>query len=194
MFFPVLIRGADIVATITVTVHSDAPLNYDWEGYGLKVQIPSEAVTSPTEMNIQATTSGQYELPPDVELVSGIYWISFPKQLLKPATLSLQHCCFLENSEQVSSLQFVTAKCTQKKLPYKFELVDNGSFSVHSNYGSIELDHFSGFGLVNRLRNKQFLRNKQYLAQIYTIQKHNTVWNVEIPVTKDLPIFKEVYI
>ena len=58
---------------------------------------------------------------------------------------------------------------------------------MHSNYYSIELDHFSGFGLVNQLR------NKQYLAQIYTYKKHNIVWNVEIPVTEEFQIFKKVY-
>jgi ankyrin repeat protein/serine/threonine protein kinase len=187
---PMSIRGAEIVEAIKVDISQDMLPDIDWEDHGLKLHIPSDAlksITSPVSMTIQASISGQYSLPPNMELVSGIYWISFPKRFSKPVTLSIQHCCHLQHPHQISALHFVTAKCTQKQLPYQFEQLSKGTFSTESCYGTIDLEHFSGLGVVQETKS----RNKKYFAKMYMQKKSSNVWHVRIPVIRDLSIHKK---
>ena len=95
-------------------------------------------------MNLQVTASfrGQYEFPKGCEQVSGVYCISFPLELDKPATLDIQHCIEITHNYQCSSLSF--ARCSQKNPPYKFELVQKDTtFKTHYPYGSVKTTHFS---------------------------------------------------
>ena len=130
------------------------PLDYYWEEHGLRLHIPADALDANTPtltMKIQASLSGQFKLPDDMELVSGVYWISFPaKSLVQPVTLELQHCAYLKQTEQ-TYLTFVTSKCSQKTLPYKFEPFDGGVFSSKSEYGIVQIKHFSGIAIASEV-------------------------------------------
>ena len=99
----VSIQGADNVGEMTLKVVPGEPLNYHWKGHGLRLHIPADALdpsTPPLIMRIQASLSGQFKLPDDMDLVSGVYWIYFPAGVLKkPVTLELQHCAYLEQTE-----------------------------------------------------------------------------------------------
>ena len=89
-----------------------------------------------------------------MELVSGVYWISFPAKFLKqPITLELQHCTHLEQTEQ-THLSFVTSKCNQETLSYKFKLLPKGVFSGSSDYGTVKLDKFSGMAACCKEKEK----------------------------------------
>ena len=150
-------------------------------------------------MTIRASINGQFLLPPDLELVSGIYWVSFSKHFSKPVTLSVQHCCNLEDSDQASSLCFVAAKCTQKELPYSFKKRNEKStFSTESCYGTIELTHFSGVGIGQYKQEEEEARknwNKRYIAQVYSISHREgniLIKTVHIPVCWDLELYRKV--
>ena len=91
---------------------------------------------------MRASLSGQYALPANCELVSGVYWAYCPVKFSKCATLEVQHC-----SSQREGLSFVRAECTQEQLPYVFWRQEGGVFSEHSSHGSIELSRFSGWGI-----------------------------------------------
>ena len=129
------------------------PLDYYWEEHGLRLHIPADALdtnTPPLTMKVQASLSGQFKLPDDMELVSGIYWISFPsKSLVQPVTLELQHCA--EQNEE-TYLTFVTSKCNQETLPYQFEPLSGGVFTTTSDYGAVQLYHFSGVAVARKKR------------------------------------------
>ena len=95
--FPV-IRGAYIIAQTKIEITPDQPLDYHWEGYGFNVHTPAGAISEergPVTLCIQASLSGDYQLPDDGVLVSGVYWLSLHphvKRFSKKVTLSLQHC------------------------------------------------------------------------------------------------------
>ena len=78
------------------------------------------------------------------------------------------------------ALTFVTAKCTQKTLPYTFKPLPGGTFS-ESEYGSISMDHFSGFGLSGLI---------SWFTSCHYIPKSTNTWDIHICVTpkKDLLI------
>ena len=153
--FPV-IRGADIVARTTVEITPDQPLDFHWEGHGFKVHIPAGAIRRErgrVTLCIQASLSGDYQLPDDGVLVSGVYWLSLHphvERFDKKVTISLQHCA--SDDESDSALTFV--KCTQRLLPYVFESLQERVSSTYVGYVSIETTAFSGFGVQKKLSGK----------------------------------------
>ena len=159
-------------------------------------------------MRIQTSLSGQFKLPDDMELVSGVYWISFPSEVLKqPITLELQHCAYLEQTEQ-THLTFVTSKCNQKTLPYKFKPLHGGSFSSKSDYGIVQIKHFSGIAAaskVNQSHSKEQQRDtddmsaeqsvpKKYLALTYYKQARSarTTWEMHFTIIPNLELCLKV--
>ena len=141
-------KGASITDSTTFSV---ATGDHKWEGHGFELSIPEGSVDSSTAtMKIYASTKGEYQLPDNTTLVSGVYWISCPHKFTKehPVTLKIQHCVKIKHPKQLDSLSFVAAKCTQKTLPYKFKIIPGGVFSTGNNIGSIQLTHFSAAAIV----------------------------------------------
>ena len=159
-------------------------------------------------MTIQASLSGQYQLPDDTELVSGIYWIAFPQKFSQPVTMELQHCACLEHPDQLSSLFFITAKCNQKTLPYQFQPLTGGKFSTNTSYGVIELNHFSGVGVGKRRgkrkgksggrkdkeeENEEEGEQKCYTARVFYIPQATTTWLMHFTIVCDLELCLKVH-
>ena len=134
---------------------------------------------------IQASLSGDYQLPDDGVLVSGVYWLSLHPHVGrfdKKVTISLQHCA----SDDDSSISFVTAKCTQGTLPYTFKpLLPGGSFA-DSGEGTVLVDHFSAVALSAKLKIK-------YAACTYYIPQQPNVTDIHITVTPNLDLQLKVW-
>ena len=101
-------------------------------------------------MAITALAGGEFEFPEDSELVSAVYGISISKPLLKPLTVSIQHCVLLETPEQCNSLQFVRAPIDDAILPFQFKFLPGGHFTPGNQYGSISLSQFCLIGISMR--------------------------------------------
>ena len=181
--FPV-IRGADIVAQTTVEITPDLPLDFHWEGHGFRVYIPADAVCRRVTLCIQASLSGDYQLPDDGVLVSGVYWLSLHphiKRFQNKATITLQHC-----ANDDSSVSFVTARCTQEPMPYHFEKLPGASFTTQKE-GAIQVDHFSGFAV-----SASSTSMSEYAICSYYIPKKLNVFDIHITVTQNLDLQLEV--
>ena len=210
----VSVRGADNVGEVSLEVLPGEPLNYYWKGHGLRLHIPANALdtnTPPLTMKIQASLSGQFRLPDDMELVSGVYWISFPaKSLVQPVTLELQHCAHLEQNEQ-TCLTFVTSQCNQETLPYQFEPLPGGVFTTSSDYGAVQLCHFSGAAVARKKRRRtqshsreqegdsndktaEQSATKQYVALTYYKQTRSirTTWEMHFTMIPNLDLCMRV--
>ena len=101
------------------------------------------------QIHAKASLAGQFIFPEDTQPISGVYWISCPYKFVKPVTVEIQHSG--TKPEYSSHLTFVVTNCTQKNLPYNFKILEGGVFSPSSQYGSIELTHFSGLGAAFQL-------------------------------------------
>ena len=162
------------------------PLTYHWEGHGFEIHIPADAISDdigPVTLSIQASLSGDYQLPDDDHVfVSGVYWLSLhpPVKFTKEVTITIQHC---GSNDADSTLTFATAKCTQKTLPYTFKPLSGGTFS-ESGYGSIQIDRFSGFGI--------FGKPKFYAFCTYYLPKQINVFEVHITVTRNIKLLLNV--
>ena len=138
----------DVVAETSFEVTSQAR-TYESRAYGVKLHVQQDSLPADCPqcmVEMRASLSGQYTLPANCELVSGIYWVYCAVKLSKHATLEVQHC-----STQGEGLSFVRAECTQEQLPYDFRWQEGGVFSEHSSHGSIELSRFSGWAIVRWL-------------------------------------------
>ena len=149
-------------------------------GHGFKVHIPAGAISEergPLTLCIQASLSGDYQLPDDGVFVSGIYWLSLHppvESFRKKITVTIQHCA----SNNDLTLSFVTANSTQMTLPYTFKAVSGGSFS-EPGYGAVQVDHFSAMAISGE---KWYF----YAFCTYYIPKALDVYHVHITVTPEL--------
>ena len=202
------IQGTEVVAQKIFTVTQEA-VDLDFEDYGFKLHVPEDALpaeVSETQLDVQVSLSGHFQMPSDSRLISAVYWVSSPHKFTKPITVEIQHCATLTNDEQCSHLTFVHSMCSQEKLPYMFMEQDGGVFTPHSSYGILSLPHFSGLGvIVKRLLRILFRPQaidaksnqqqpvqpeegevvEQYCAQLYTTKLVNE-WKADFVVTKNL--------
>ena len=183
------IRGVEVIGETDLVV-STKECFFEWVGYGLRLGISEDS--QPTGMdecrvNIKGSLSGPFQLPEDSDLLSPVFWISALCKFENPVTLGIQHCASRDEASFVD-LNFISAKCSQKTLPYTFKQLDGGRFSTDSSYGSIQLSHFSGFGIAGRKRTP-----RAYCAQIYyAIKEEASDWRVYFIITKDLNALKSV--
>ena len=201
------------MARTTVTLATGE--GYEWKGHGLRLTVPADALellSPPATITIQASLSGHYHLPDHTQLVSGVYWISFPGKFSRPVTLEVQHCANLQPAHETSSLTFVTAKCSQETLPYNFKPMTGGVFSADSRFGTIELSHFSGFAVVKKKTKRSQGKSDKgkgkdrgsgaegeaegeifYTVLTYYIpQTSSTTWITHFPIIWDLELFLQV--
>ena len=158
---------------------------FEWRGYGLRVHVPKGSLPRGMEeckINIKASLSGQFQLPEDSDLLSPVFWITATCKFTKPVTLEIQHCALTEDETVLSDLSFVSANCTQRDLPYRFKPVAGGVFSRHSSYGSIQLDHFSGIGIIGRILGTR----RSYCAHLYHTKNQLYEWRFYFVITQDL--------
>lgn len=162
--------------------------SFEWKGYGLRLDVPKNSIPASMAectINIKASLSGEFQFPEDSDLLSPVFWISAPCKFLKPVTLKIQHCALQKREDEtfISDLKFVSARCSQKSLPYTFRPLDEGVFTIHTSYGSIELTHFSGFGIIGRMRTP-----RSHCAHIYYSSEGILKWKLHFSITRNLDL------
>ena len=128
----------------------ESSYTFQWEEHGFKIHCPKGAVSIGTEVAVTAILSDQFILPKDIVLVSAVYAITVSKPLLKPLVIELQHCVDLRNDDQISCLKFVWVPLLH---PYRFSIIEGGTFNVGNRYGSIKRDQFCGMGIAAKISN-----------------------------------------
>jgi len=174
----------DVIGETSVVVTNE-PQTFHWTSYGLKIHIPQGALPDSLEdcrLLLKVGLSGQFALPQNTSLVSAVYWLdSEPRcKFSQPLTLEIQHCA---KSSQISRLNFILAKCSNRNLPYTFETLEGGKFSSQSAYGCIQLYHFSLITLVKRLLVGE--DSIRYRASLYFLKKGEYQREIHFVITKD---------
>ena len=191
------IRGIDAVGEVELEVTKEG-MNFQWKDYGFKLHIPENALpegVTKYSVNIKASLAGQFELPEGYELVSAVYWVATSGKFTIPVTIEVQHCA---NFSDPNQLCFVRTSRAQKSLPYKFKIIDGGSFSLGSKYGVLSTTHFCGIGVAKKVKPGE--HSCQYCAQVYFTAKHlQDYWYCHFVVTKNLEMcltvsYKEIAI
>jgi hypothetical protein len=136
-------------------------------------------------INIKASIAGQYEFPENSHLVSAIFWFRCDtvQKFTRPITVEIQHC----TKDNHTKLHFIRAVCCQKQLPYTFKQLPGGIFTSHSSNGVIEMNRFSGIGIIQEGGDREYCSQIFYLGQPNSCQIHFVVtWNLEPHLTVSL--------
>ena len=166
-----------------------------WSGYGFKLNILQGSLQAGVDqcvLHISVSFTGHYQLPDGQELVSPIFWV-YPDpfcQFQQKVTVEIQHCAKMTD---ITKLTFVKATCSQKSLPYIFKKLEGcGSFSKQSSYGSLELNHFSGFGVAGEDVERLYTASLYYLnhsESVSTVIHFVVSWNLDAHIkVKKLPV------
>ena len=153
-------------------------------GYGFKLQVPPHSLPNHIDsctITIKTSLSGQYELPPDTELVSPVFWLKCEPNVdfEVPLSLEIEHCA---PPESCSHLTMARALCTKDNLPGSFEILYGGKFDT-KKYGVLKLSHFSFFSILLRMifpPRREYWYKVFYMAMGRNIKIHFTItWNDE---------------
>ena len=159
---------------------------FSWEGYGLHLYIPEGALPlemQPCAISIEASVEGNYVFPENSYLVSAVYWFRCVPacKFLRPIILEIQHCAKQHN---LQALSFMKARPFEDQFNKALDCHGNnhGVFPSRSSYGFVELDSFSGYGVVEEgSEGRQYRANLYYIPQsVNQCQIHFTVlWNTD---------------
>ena len=178
-------RGAGVVGEEELEVTNECK-TLQLIGHGFKLHVPENALLEGIpkySVNVKVSLTGQFEIPECYELVSAVYWVRTRGKFTKPVTIEVQHCANFSNPNQ---LCFVRTSCAQKSLPYKFEIINGGSFSLGNRYGALSTTDFSGIGIAKEVKPDE--HSCQYCAQVYfTVKNLRNYWYYcHFVVTKNL--------
>ena len=166
------------------------PFTLDWVQFGLRIEVPEGSLPAGhrTELHVKAIIAGDFMLPPDCYLVSGIYQISSSEQFKKNVTLHLPHAAIIKSEDEASYFRFYTADCSSGP-PYQFKEMEGGTFLTFHNSASIDVHHFSCFATGAIIP-----PNQQYLSQVLykSLFKSGGVWDMVFTITKNEPTFIKV--
>ena len=176
-------------------IQGDSSYLFNWEENGIIISVPQDTL-SPTEssqVEVVVLVGGQFQLPEGTELVSAVYGISLSKPLLKPVKLEIQHCLHLVTQDDTNCLSFATAP-NQKSSPlYQFELIEGGQFNTNEQYGSICLQKFSFWTILQTVWG-YFWPSPLYVGKVFYEEKKGHEWLMRFLVTRNLNVLHEVYI
>ena len=124
---------------------------FTWKEHGFQISIPDNSIVPYTTCTLYIYSSifGPYKFPYKNELVSPIFWINSNPSctFIKFVTIKMQHCA---NPKSNKNLTFVRADLDNPNNTTWFKKVPSpGRFPEKSLYGSLELSHFSGFGITS---------------------------------------------
>ena len=157
------------------------------------INVPQDTL-SPTEtceIELTALVGGRFQLPDQTELVSAVYRISLSKPLLKPVKLEIQHCLHLVAQDDTNCLSFATAPNQKSSLPYQFKLVEGGQFNLNEQHGSIYLQEFSIWAILQTLW-EYVWPSPLYVGKIFYEKKSAHEWLMRFVVTRDLNALDKV--
>ena len=162
-------------------------LTYQWKGCGLTLKVPANALDAnvPSRiLSLRTCTTDQFNIPEDIELVSGIYWVDFVGEFTNPITIEIEHCASLSQPSQFSSLSFISTEGpAQGAVPYQLQPLSGGIFPENSSYGSIQLRQSSAMAVATLGS-----ATKSYRALNYYTRKTSTTWHMDLIIIHDLEI------
>ena len=170
--------GVEECAEKSVVVHSSQGQIVEWSS--LRLHIHKDSLPKNLHqctIYIKASLAGDYEIPENSSLVSAVFWLRCEPQctFTKPITVEIQHC---STKQDLSRLKIVRAFCNQKQLPYKFKPL-GGKFDTATSYGAIEVNSFSGVGVVE----ENPVSERMYYSQLFYRSYHSHQQRHEIHIT-----------
>ena len=181
--------GDKIVDKIFFQVTPDTPLTQNLKGYGFKFKASANSlnhnVTS-LSLSLHTGITSHFNIPENMELVSGIYWVDIKGEIANPITIEIEHCASPDQPSQFSSLSFAsTEPPAQGAGSYQLQPFPGGGFPLNSSYGSIQLSQSSGIAIVTSRSVSKYCRALKFYMYM---PKPTTTWILDLIIIYDLEI------
>ena len=183
-----------MLATKTVQVSNEEQLII-WDGYGLKLHIPSNALPdnfSQLELKMEVALPEGCQLPDeDGVLVSAVYSFSHDlggRRLRHAVTLEMQHCVA---TSALKDLSIIRANAFSEN----FEMVPGGDFKSIEHYGLVKLFRFSRFAVfLRRFRSLFSLSSSplEYCSRLFYTSITHLQFDFEFCVIRNLDCLSQV--
>ena len=166
--------------------------------HGVTVLFPAGAISSGilAELKFAATMVVPVKLLSNKTPVSAIYWLCMDIILQKPIQVRLPHFVNIENETQIRSLKFL--KSAHSPVSITEETMSNiieGEFPTGESYGSIEVNHFCYYCIVeDKLDYSKIPCNRYVAVAMKQRQPRHRLWNVHICILPLLKTCIEVWI
>ena len=211
IIFKGILENKKIVSKTTKHFQSDKS-SLDWEAYGCKLFIQEGSINKGDKgtVEIYVLYSEDFQLHKGMRLVSAIYYVSLSHELLRPATLEIEHCSdVIYHESGRCNLSFVKISNITSGPPYCFETTEGGNFD-NDHLCTIQSSQFLGYAVafLNWARspvgwNLESIEHKKIkltsqcslgILHFLTISDQNElkVFNLRIILTKYLKVDKEV--
>ena len=182
-------------------------LSFTLKDYGFKLHLPQDALpldVTECSVRVRAALSGQFQFPDGAELVSGIYSIHSSHSFTRSVTVEIEHFSTIDTPEEAEELSFVIS--TEDQLPSQFRPLKDGIFPIHSQFGTIEVTHFSKYGVTRTKKSRRSARHEQvnqeqsygpesrnlYKGYLLLFTEIDNDWEVTFSITPDTEIHSKV--
>ena len=163
--------------------------------HGVTVIFPAGAIPSGilAELKFAATLISPIPFQSNTVPLSAIFWLCMDSKvrLQKPIQLRLP---LLKLENKARSLQFAKSSHSTKLniIGDQMKGLENGTFAAGGCYGSIEVDHFCYYCIMDNLDQKDIPFNKYSLILMKQSQPNDNSWSVHICLVPDLRTCEEV--
>ena len=94
-------------STSQLSQQNDGRKIYEWEGEGLKLELPTD---SAADVNLKTVSSTHFEFPKGSSQLSPVYWVECEGDLNGSALLELQHCLKGIEERNLANLKFAVSR------------------------------------------------------------------------------------
>ena len=188
--FPLLQDGVHVLDEKHFILNGDTACTLDWSDYDLHIEVPEGSLSPEQKIDIctKAIVAGDFKMPSDCYLVSGIYQIICPEMFSKKVTLHLSHAAFIDSEEEASHFRFYAARCSTGP-PYEFKELKGGSFTAFNQHASIKVCQFSYYSVGKK---GKVPKQNYFSCLFYQLITPVIEWNVYFVVVKNDRIFTNV--
>ena len=176
----------DLIGQLEVKVSDERGGVFHSYNHGATVIIPKGAVPVGilAELKFAASLIAPVKISPNKIPVSAIFWICMGVPLKKPIQLRLSHA----SNNFMGTLQFAKGlHPSDDKTQYTMKILQGGKFSVGEHYGSIEIEHFCYYCIMDdRLDPQHYPHNCYIIATMKQQYPIGRVWNVHICILPSL--------
>ena len=179
----------DLIGNIETIFFDESGGTFCSVKHGVIVTVPHGAIKTGlnVELKFGATILAPVTFAKNMLPVSAVIWLCMNVTLQKPVQIQIPHCVNIKSQAQANDLQF--AKALHSQSDKNMMVVDGGRFAVGESYGSIEVDHFCYYCVVNDGN----IPDYKYRAILFqSIQLHNNTWKLEVCIMAALPTCEEV--
>ena len=125
----------------------------DWPDHGFYLQIPDGALPpeKTAEVNVTVILDGQFVLPPNSQLISGLFFITSTRVFLKEVAVYVQHSAAIRSREECSKFSFIIANGSESNIPQPYRFVEKkGTFKPDNQYGRVILEQLDSVMIIGQ--------------------------------------------